>query len=404
MRSVTANDPMSKARASAGVKVTRGNAERSRECSSDTPARERLSAERRTVRFVRVTRVTQHARDADHEQRTSAPRRFVLRASPRLMRMHESCTERAHNPPQDRREHFPQSQAPFHRVRAQGQLRSFACRRGLQNDNVQQPRAADQIALGAASSSLFHEGRVQVVQEFNTLVALYRELVISVGEISSDCPALRAEMHKTRTKGCEMAQAAHQKLSAISGPEDGEIHPEICRLFVQLQCCLEMYLTEMLKSGCLLGSLQLHRRGGATGRRRGSRREVGLQYRGGGAAGGRWGYRTRQGCRTKEELQMRGRVTGAGKDATASSKMESQKEDSSAVPILEESCSSELDCCLAYSLVAADIENIERDMTDMKNLLSKLRETMPLPLKNQGGFTSSVSSLLPSMNAQGYFP
>uniref|UniRef100_A0A4W4GNH7 Uncharacterized protein n=1 Tax=Electrophorus electricus TaxID=8005 RepID=A0A4W4GNH7_ELEEL len=176
-----------------------------------------------------------------------------------------------------------------------------------------------------------------VVQEFNTLVALYRELVISVGEISADCPALRAEMHKTRTKGCEMAQAAHQKLSAISGPEDGEIHPEICRLFVQLQCCLEMYLTEMLKSGCLLGSLQLHRRGGATGR--------------------------------------------------------SQKEDSSAVPILEESCSSELDCCLAYSLVSADIENIERDMTDMKNLLSKLRETMPLPLKNQDD--SSLLNLTP---------
>ncbi|XP_035392064.1 importin-11 isoform X2 [Electrophorus electricus] len=184
--------------------------------------------------------------------------------------------------------------------------------------------------------------RKLVVQEFNTLVALYRELVISVGEISADCPALRAEMHKTRTKGCEMAQAAHQKLSAISGPEDGEIHPEICRLFVQLQCCLEMYLTEMLKSGCLLGSLQLHRR---------------------------------------------------GKDATASSKMESQKEDSSAVPILEESCSSELDCCLAYSLVSADIENIERDMTDMKNLLSKLRETMPLPLKNQDD--SSLLNLTP---------
>lgn len=46
-------------------------------------------------------------------------------------------------------------------------------------------------------------------------------------------------------------------------PEDGEIHPEICRLFIQLQCCLEMYLTEMLKSVCLLGSLQLHRKGNA---------------------------------------------------------------------------------------------------------------------------------------------
>lgn len=57
----------------------------------------------------------------------------------------------------------------------------------------------------------------QIVQEFNTLVALYRELVISIGEITVDCPTLRAEMLRTRTKGCEMARAAHQSLSLISG-------------------------------------------------------------------------------------------------------------------------------------------------------------------------------------------
>ncbi|KAF3821708.1 hypothetical protein GH733_009750 [Mirounga leonina] len=126
-----------------------------------------------------------------------------------------------------------------------------------------------------------------LVQEFNTQVALYRELVISIGDVSVSCPSLREEMHKTRTKGCEMARQAHQKLAAISGgpqrrdgsleeklkhfaeklgqtadlPEDGEIHPEICRLYIQLQCCLEMYTTEMLKSICLLGSLQFHRKG-----------------------------------------------------------------------------------------------------------------------------------------------
>ncbi|XP_036435679.1 regulator of G-protein signaling 7-binding protein A [Colossoma macropomum] len=180
-----------------------------------------------------------------------------------------------------------------------------------------------------------------VVQEFNTLVALYRELVISVGEISVDCPSLRAEMHKTRTKGCEMARTAHQKLSAISGPEDGEIHPEICRLFIQLQCCLEMYLTEMLKSVCLLGSLQLHRR---------------------------------------------------GKDSSALLKPESRKEESSDIPILEDTSSSPLEQ-QAHCHVATDIENIERDMTEMKNLLSKLRETMPLPLKNQDD--SSLLNLTP---------
>ncbi|KAG9270603.1 regulator of G-protein signaling 7-binding protein [Astyanax mexicanus] len=178
-----------------------------------------------------------------------------------------------------------------------------------------------------------------VVQEFNTLVALYRELVISVGEISVDCPSLRAEMQKTRTKGCEMARTAHQKLSAISGPEDGEIHPEICRLFIQLQCCLEMYLTEMLKSVCLLGSLQLHRR---------------------------------------------------GKDSAL--KLESRKEESSDVPILEETSSSPVEQ-QTHCLVTTDIENIERDMTEMKNLLSKLRETMPLPLKNQDD--SSLLNLTP---------
>ncbi|XP_007247234.2 regulator of G-protein signaling 7-binding protein A [Astyanax mexicanus] len=178
-----------------------------------------------------------------------------------------------------------------------------------------------------------------VVQEFNTLVALYRELVISVGEISVDCPSLRAEMQKTRTKGCEMARTAHQKLSAISGPEDGEIHPEICRLFIQLQCCLEMYLTEMLKSVCLLESLQLHRR---------------------------------------------------GKDSAL--KLESRKEESSDVPILEETSSSPVEQ-QTHCLVTTDIENIERDMTEMKNLLSKLRETMPLPLKNQDD--SSLLNLTP---------
>lgn len=57
---------------------------------------------------------------------------------------------------------------------------------------------------------------VQTVQEFNTLVALYREQVISVGEMSADCPSLRAQMHYTRAKGCSMARAAHQDLALIA--------------------------------------------------------------------------------------------------------------------------------------------------------------------------------------------
>uniref|UniRef100_A0A3Q4ACE8 Uncharacterized protein n=1 Tax=Mola mola TaxID=94237 RepID=A0A3Q4ACE8_MOLML len=183
---------------------------------------------------------------------------------------------------------------------------------------------------------------MDIVQEFNTLVALYRELVISIGEVTADGPSLRADMLKTRTKGCEMARAAHHSLSLISGPEDGEIHPEICRLFIQLQCCLEMYITEMLKSVCLLGAMQLHRK---------------------------------------------------GKDSCGPSGVDCKTEDSSDIPILEDTSSSHTDCPQLCWLVAADIENIEKDMREMKNLLSKLRETMPLPLKNQDD--SSLLNLTP---------
>ncbi|XP_067107261.1 regulator of G-protein signaling 7-binding protein B-like [Osmerus mordax] len=182
------------------------------------------------------------------------------------------------------------------------------------------------------------------VQEFNTLMALYREQVISIGEITADCPTLRAEMQRTRTKGCAMARAAHQNLTVISGsgPEDGEIHPEICRLFIQLQCCLEMFITEMLKSMCLLGVLQLHRK---------------------------------------------------GKDFSPESRVDFKVDESSDAPMLDERSPSPSDCPPDAWLVDADIDNIERDMREMRNLLSKLRETMPLPLKNQDD--SSLLNLAP---------
>lgn len=182
-----------------------------------------------------------------------------------------------------------------------------------------------------------------IVQEFNTLVALYRELVISVGELSRDCPSLRAQMHKTRIKGCEMARTAHQRLSAISCPEEGEIKPEICRLFIQLQCCLEMYITEILKSVCLLGSLQIHKK--------------------------------------------------ADQSSSLLQRLDSKMEDVSEIPILEDTSSSPLESSQAGLLVATDIDNSERDMREMRNLLSKLRETMPLPLKNQDD--SSLLNLAP---------
>ncbi|XP_036385078.1 regulator of G-protein signaling 7-binding protein B-like isoform X1 [Megalops cyprinoides] len=179
------------------------------------------------------------------------------------------------------------------------------------------------------------------VQEFNTLVALYRELVISIGEISVACPSLRAELHKTRARGCEMARASHHNLSLIYGPEDGEIHPEICRLFIQLQYCLEMFITEMLKSVCLLGSLELHRKG-----------------------------------------------SGAAEPSA-----DSKGDENSDVPILEDRWTPPGECLQDTWLLCTDIENTERDVREMKNLLSKLRETMPLPLKNQDD--SSLLNLTP---------
>ncbi|KFV97092.1 Regulator of G-protein signaling 7-binding protein [Eurypyga helias] len=128
-------------------------------------------------------------------------------------------------------------------------------------------------------------------------------------------------------------------------PEDGEIHPEICRLYIQLQCCLEMYTTEMLKSICLLGSLQFHRK---------------------------------------------------GKEPCAPPKiLDTKVEETSEVPILEDTSSSPTDIQQHLWQVSTDIENTERyvDMREMKNLLSKLRETMPLPLKNQDD--SSLLNLTP---------
>ncbi|TRZ14358.1 hypothetical protein HGM15179_012755 [Zosterops borbonicus] len=201
------------------------------------------------------------------------------------------------------------------------------------------PHGRDSDRRGSASDSAYQIQRTlddckMLVQEFNTQVALYRELVISIGDVSVTCPSLHAELHKTRTRGCEMACQAHQKLAAISGPEDGEIHPEICRLYIQLQCCLEMYTTEMLKSICLLGSLQFHRKG-------------------------------------KEP---------SGPPKTLDTKVEENSE----VPILEDTSLSPTDIQQHLWQVSTDIDNTERDMREMKNLLSKLRETMPLPLKNQG--------------------
>ncbi|KAG8131062.1 hypothetical protein E2320_017583 [Naja naja] len=73
--------------------------------------------------------------------------------------------------------------------------------------------------------------------------------------------------------------------------------------------------------------------------------------------------------------------------------LDSKLEESSEAPILEETSSSPVEIQQHLWQVSTDIENTERDMREMKNLLSKLRETMPLPLKNQDD--SSLLNLTP---------
>ncbi|XP_010178399.1 PREDICTED: regulator of G-protein signaling 7-binding protein-like, partial [Mesitornis unicolor] len=73
--------------------------------------------------------------------------------------------------------------------------------------------------------------------------------------------------------------------------------------------------------------------------------------------------------------------------------LDAKVEESSEVSILEETLSSPTDVQHHLWQVSTDIENTERDMREMKNLLSKLRETMPLPLKNQDD--SSLLNLTP---------
>ncbi|NXT68159.1 R7BP protein, partial [Chaetops frenatus] len=199
------------------------------------------------------------------------------------------------------------------------------------------PHGRDSERRGSGSDSAYQTQRTlddckMLVQDFNTQVALYRELVISIGDVSVTCPSLHAELHKTRTRGCEMAYQAHQKLAAISGPEDGEIHPEICRLYIQLQCCLEI-------------------------------NTLFFKY-----------FKGKEPCGPPKIL-------------------DTKVEESSEVPILEDTSLSPTDIQQQLWQVSTDIENTERDMREMKNLLSKLRETMPLPLKNQDD--SSLLNLTP---------
>lgn len=131
-------------------------------------------------------------------------------------------------------------------------------------------------------------------------------------------------------------------------PEDGEIHPEICRLFIQLQCCLEMYITEMLKSFCLLGSLQLQRKGKAI--------LVILKQ----------GYIYLFFKQRTFSLKLATHIASfsnsmvPGKDPCSLPSVDRKVEENSDVPILEDTSSSPSEGPPLTWLVATDIANIEK--------------------------------------------
>ena len=111
-------------------------------------------------------------------------------------------------------------QVPLHRAPAQAHHVSPVCKNRRKKMTKKEKKSSfgwQNREVCAVTYVVCRFTATQIVQEFNTLVALYRELVISIGEITVDCPTLRAEMLRTRTKGCEMARAAHQSLSLISG-------------------------------------------------------------------------------------------------------------------------------------------------------------------------------------------
>lgn len=143
--------------------------------------------------------------------------------------MHVFRTVRAEKAPKDLRNHLPH-QGGAERARPPGEHGGIRARqpdgesrngRVRTNPNPNAGRNTDRyefvsVVTDRQTDSFTSPSLLQTVQELNTLVALYREQVIAVGEISADCPALRAQMQHTRTRGCSAARAAHQDLALIS--------------------------------------------------------------------------------------------------------------------------------------------------------------------------------------------
>ncbi|XP_067827268.1 regulator of G-protein signaling 7-binding protein-like [Heptranchias perlo] len=174
-----------------------------------------------------------------------------------------------------------------------------------------------------------------VVQELNIQVALFRELVISIGSSSCDSPAVRKEIRTVRSSCKDLARKSEQVCSPLYSLEDEDLQPGICRLHILFYGCLEMFITEMLKSAYLMESFQLRK----------SEKNIcpvpGIPYE--------------------------------------------REEEHSQAPFLEDvTCSSssqELDLLGCHLDAALEIESTESDVQEMRYLLRNLRESIPQYLK-----------------------
>ncbi|XP_078386050.1 regulator of G-protein signaling 7-binding protein-like [Cetorhinus maximus] len=176
-----------------------------------------------------------------------------------------------------------------------------------------------------------------VIQDFNTQVAVFRELVISIGNGSCDSPAVRKEIKTVRSTCKNLAKKSDQVCSPLYSLEDENLQPGICRLHLLFYGCLEMFITEMLKSAYLMESFQL---------------------------------------RKTEQIIC-----------PASGIPYEREEEHSQAPFLEDvTCSSssqELDMLACHLDTALEIESTESDIQEMRYLMRNLRESMPQYLKIQ---------------------
>ncbi|XP_038670745.1 regulator of G-protein signaling 7-binding protein-like [Scyliorhinus canicula] len=175
-----------------------------------------------------------------------------------------------------------------------------------------------------------------VIQDFNIQVALFRELVISIGNGSSDSPAVRKEIKTARSTCKDLAKECERVCSPLYSLEDENLQPGICRLHILFYGCLEMFLTEMLKSAYLMESFQL-----------------------------------------RKTEQMIWPAPGIPCE---------REEEHSQAPFLEDatySSSQDLDTMACHFDTALEIQSTESDIQEMRYLLRNLRESIPQYLKIQ---------------------